>query len=268
MYTKWAPIISHAREIVGLYDTGVTLRQLFYRLVADGTLENTQTRYNQLSRKTAEARRCGKFPDLIDRTRTIHEYQSWSSPHDAVTSLARTYRRDRTEGQPYSLYLGVEKAGIVAQLELWFGELGIPIVSFHGYASQSYVFEVIQHVKRQGRSGVMIYAGDFDPSGKDIPEDFAHRSNCWEKFHRIALSWKQIERYNLPPMMGKPNDPRAKGFVRRHGELVQVELDALPPDTLRSLYQRGIDHYWDSDVYETAMAREREDRRALQRVKV
>src|SRR4051794_17237500 len=33
-------ILSHAREIVESYDTGVTLRQLFYRLVSDGTLPN------------------------------------------------------------------------------------------------------------------------------------------------------------------------------------------------------------------------------------
>ena len=29
-YRKWEPVIDHAAEIVVSYDTGVTLRQLFY----------------------------------------------------------------------------------------------------------------------------------------------------------------------------------------------------------------------------------------------
>jgi len=34
---RWAPIVERAREIVAEYDTLVTLRQLFYRIVAAGS---------------------------------------------------------------------------------------------------------------------------------------------------------------------------------------------------------------------------------------
>ena len=59
-------ILLHAKQIVESYDTGVTLRQLFYRLVADSTLPNTQNFYRRLSKQTAEARRAGAFPELLD----------------------------------------------------------------------------------------------------------------------------------------------------------------------------------------------------------
>jgi hypothetical protein len=50
--------------------------------------------------------------------------------------------------------------------------------------------------------------------------------------------------------------------MRRHGiqsvqDLVQSEVDALPPDELRNLYQTAIDWYRPRDAYEAVMERER-----------
>ena len=52
----------------------------------------------------------GTFPALMDRGRSIHRYQTFPSPADARRWLGEIYRRDRTEGQAYAIYLGVEKA--------------------------------------------------------------------------------------------------------------------------------------------------------------
>jgi hypothetical protein len=69
--TAWAPVLERARAIVESYDTAVTLRQLFYRLVSEGLISNTRSAYQNLSRLTAIARRAGTFPRLVDRTRRI-----------------------------------------------------------------------------------------------------------------------------------------------------------------------------------------------------
>jgi hypothetical protein len=200
---------------------------------------------------------------LIDRTRRIHRYQSFDSPEDAVDWLRQIYRRDRTEGQDVSIYLGVEKAGIVEQLESWFGALGIPILAFGGYSSQSYVDDIKEDVAAQDRPAVLIYAGDFDPSGEDIDRDFLERTGCFDNVVRVALTADQVEQYELPEQMGKRSDTRARKFVERHGRLVQVELDALPPDLLRDLYANAIADYWDESAFKAAVAREREDAAAL-----
>jgi hypothetical protein len=92
----WTAIVLAASEIVRGFDTSVTLRQLFYQLVASQIIENTRQDYNTLSRKTGEARREGTFPDLIDKTSRILVPQWYSSPEDAIERLRRTYRRDRT----------------------------------------------------------------------------------------------------------------------------------------------------------------------------
>lgn len=146
------------------------------------------------------------------------------------------------------MYLGVEKAGLVVQLESWFGERGVPILALGGYSSQSYVSEILGDV-RTGRAAVLLYAGDFDPTGEDIDRDFVARTGCWDQVVRVALSAEQVTRYRLPPNPGMATDSRAAGFVSRYGQLVQAELDALLPETLRSLFADAIAEYWDEYAY-------------------
>lgn len=259
----WGPIVRHASEIVRSYDTGVTLRQLFYRLVSDGTLANTQSAYKSLSSRTAEARRQGTFPDLIDRGREIHRYETFAGVEQARQWLERIYRRDRTEGQEFSVYLGVEKAGMVIQLQSWFGDFGVPVLALGGYSSQSYVGDVVRDVHASKRPAVLLYAGDFDPSGEDIDRDFLARTECFDKVVRVALSADQVLQYDLPPQPGKATDSRASAFIARHGSLVQVELDALPPDTLRGLYEQALEEFWDASAFEQALEQEEAERAEL-----
>ena len=231
----WVPVIDRARVFVESRDPGtVTLRTVFYRLVIEALIPNILTHYKRLSSLTAEARRAGEFPDLFDRGRSIHRYATYPSPEAARDRLARTYRRDRTEKQDASLYLGVEKAGHVTRLLTRFGDLGIPILALGGYASQSYVKDVVADVGASGRPAVLLYAGDFDPSGEDILRDFLARTDCFTKVDRIALTADQVLEYDLPPLPGKTTDTRAARFIAEHGALVQVELDALDAARRRS----------------------------------
>jgi hypothetical protein len=255
--------LERAAEIVSSYDTGVTLRQLFYRLVSEELLPNTLTAYKTLSARSAEARREGWFPALIDRGRSIHRYQTFSDPESAREWLRHIYRRDRTENQDTSIYLGVEKAATVEQLKMWFGELGLPILVLGGYSSQTCCGNLAEDVLEQDRSAVLLYAGDFDPSGEDIDRDFLERTNVFDKVIRVALNPDQVREYELPVQMGKSTDSRAAGFVRRHGTLVQVELDALPPDILRNLYEEAIEVFLDMSKWRRAVDREEEERDQL-----
>jgi hypothetical protein len=261
----WSRVLSVAADIVRSYETGVTLRQLFYRLVAEGYLPNTSSAYKSLSKTTAAARRRGSFPNLIDRTRTIYRYETFTGADGARVWLADIYRRDRTEGQDVSLYLGVEKHGLVELARTWFGDLGVPIVALGGYSSQTYVDEIASDVAQQGRSAVLLYAGDFDPSGEDIPRDLVARTGCFGEVVRVALAAEQVQTYDLLPFPGKATDSRARAFRERYGQLVQVEVDALPPDVLKGLFQAAINRFWDVPTYECVLAREAEERRALRR---
>jgi hypothetical protein len=80
---------------------------------------------------------------------------------------------------------------------------------------------------------------------------------------RVALTADQVEEYDLPPAPGKATDARASAFEARHGRLVQVKLDALPPDTLRELYADELADWWDHDAYQSVLYAEADDRRRL-----
>lgn len=261
--TDWAELLTVGHWFVGSVGGGVTLRQLFYHLVARGLLLNTTTAYKALSDRTTRAREAGVFPALLDRGRQIVRLPMWADVSDAKAWLWDVYHRDRTVGQPVVVYLGVEKAGMVEQLRAWFGDRGVPIIPLGGYASHTFKQDVLADVRADGRRAVLLYAGDFDPSGEDIDRDFVAKTGCWTEVVRVALSAAQVKAYDLPPMVGKATDSRASAFVARHGRLVQVELDALPPDTLRDLFAAALAPWWDEAAFRAVVEAEAADRAAL-----
>jgi hypothetical protein len=242
MRVSWPLVLDAARGIADEYDTEITLRQLWYRLVAAKVLPNVQSYYRRLSAMTAAARRDGTFPDLVDESRDIYGGAGDTSPAEALRSAADYYRRDRTEGQPVTLVLATEKRGLLNLLNPWFGALGVLRVAAGGFDSQSHIDDLVRTVERRGRPAVLLYSGDFDPSGEDIERDFIERTNCWKATRRVALTPRQVIDYELPEYTPTDEewrklqrDPRAKAFERRHGSLVQYEVEALTPSDFRDM---------------------------------
>lgn len=289
----WDPIIDAARTIVLSYAYLITLRQLHYRLVMTAGLGylNTEGDYKRLSSLTAEGRRDTSFPALLDQTRETHRANSWDDPADALRSMLHWYRLDRTAGQTNLLVLAGEKATLLAQLEAWFDDLGLPIVLLRGYGSQTYVDDVREMVDDDGREPVLIYAGDFDPSGEDILRDFLDRCDVFDpaNVERIAVRERQITPLSLVVNEGKADDSRAVGFVDRYPTLhaahglgtgkmvrtsggrmrptpVQIEVEAIDPNVLQGLYQAAIDRYWDASAYDDVVQAEVAEKALLREV--
>jgi hypothetical protein len=266
--TGWPPVIERAAEIVREYETAVTLRQVFYRLVAEELIPNTESAYKRLSALTAKARREGTFPALTDHTRSVERVQTFTSPAEALGALARSYRRDLLEGQPWLPMIVVEKATLIVQVRSWFGDLCVPVGALRGYSSESYERVILDLVTRERdtstREAVLLYCGDFDPTGEDIPRSFAELTGL--ELQRVALTPEQVDEYDLPPALGKATDSRAADFMARHGRLVQVELEALSPAVLYDLLAAEVDRIVDVSLTETV--REREELEQLQLAEV
>jgi len=54
--------------------------------------------------------------------------------------------------------------------------------------------------------------------------------------------------------------------VARHGRLVQVELDALPPDVLRALFEQNVAEFWDTSTFEEVRVLEQAERERLEQL--
>ena len=241
----------------------MTLRQCFYILVSEGLIPNTTGSYKRLSELSAVGRRESTFPSFLDGTRDIIGWQTYDSPEEALDAAAQNYMRDRTEGQPYQLWIAGEKRTLRAQLVDWFAPLGSHIVLCAGYSSQTLCDDVQAVMEEDGRPSVLIYAGDLDPSGEDIARDFIERVDSFDVIERVAVLPEQIASLSLVPQPGKDTDSRAGDFIDRHGSLFQVEVEAIHPNTLRKLYQDAIDKYLDVSEYDRQVQRENDERESM-----
>jgi hypothetical protein len=283
---NWQAILPEAATLVRSYrregsdEATVTLRQLFYRLVASERLPNTQQAYGSLSSMTAEARRGdsrhfhGVFPGLMDRGRDIDRPHQWETAEEAATWLGERFMVDRSSNQPVNLYVVVEKNALRGQLFQWFAPMGLPVIALGGYPSQTLADQVYEdaHERGRGRPNVCIYAGDFDADGQDIARDFEERASCFDEVVHCALTPEQIEQFALPPQPGKWASARARGFAEKYADLfesvygydlVQIELDALPPEELRRIYTEAIDVHFDYPAYDERVAHEKREQRKV-----
>lgn len=268
----WSTIIHDGRGIVRSYSTRVTLRQLHYRLVASsvGGYENTSGCYKQLSARTAELRRQGAFPTLADNGRSVDRPGYDDSVLDALSTMAANYQLDRTDGQDNQIWLLFEKATLQAQFSSWTSPYGLPIAALRGYSSETLEREACDAMERDGRPIIAFYVGDLDPEGEDIERNFqeqAERRGVWFKhWQRLAVTPEQIAQLGLVTNPGKATSSRAAGFVARHGQLFQIETEAVDPAVLQTLVTDAItdDGFFDRDVYDELVAREGRERDRLQ----
>jgi hypothetical protein len=95
-----------------------------------------------------------------------------------------------------------------------------------------------------GRELIVLYVGDFDPSGmnmseEDLPARFAKYGGDHITLQRIALVLEQLEGLPSFPASDKRKDPRYKWFVANYGHHCW-ELDAMDPNDLRDCVEREI----------------------------
>jgi hypothetical protein len=112
---------------------------------------------------------------------------------------------------------------------------------------------------------VILYFGDFDPSGEDMVRSLRVRlddQGARPEIVKCALTVGDIEAYGLPADFTKSSDTRRAAFVAKWGD-VSVELDALPIEVLRERIVVEVERRIDLTALETVRADEDEERRRL-----
>jgi hypothetical protein len=163
----------------------------------------------------------------------------------------QTYRRAIWDDQSDYVEIWLEKdalAGVVyKETEPW----DVPLMVTRGYPSLSYLYEAADRIKECRKPAYLYYFGDLDPSGVDITRtvecgirEFAVGADI--EFERVAVTPQQVKDLNLPTRPTKKTDSRIKNFS---GE--SVEVDAVPPATLRGLVRGRIERH----LYHRALKR-------------
>lgn len=248
----------------------LTLRQVYYQMVARAIIPNNERSYKNLGSLINDGRLAGliDWNAIEDRTRNLRKRSQWQSPAQIVSSAAYSYHLDYWAGQEHYVEVWVEKDALVGIVGQVCEKLDVPYFSCRGYVSQSEMWAAAQRLNKQkdrGRNIVLLHLGDHDPSGIDMSRDIRERNVLFEnfnmEFHRLALNMDQIDQYAPPPNPTKLTDSRSTGYIDRFG-LECWELDALEPRVITNLIKDNVMLYRDEAAYRKVKARE-EDEKAL-----
>jgi hypothetical protein len=283
-YAEWRPqaktrvLLEQVSEVLEEYanQLPLTVRQVFYRLVAIYGYDKTELAYNRLAEHLVRARRARLIPfDYIRDDGIVTYSPDW---HEDVESFwndtarrIKTYARDRQAGQDYRVELWCEAAGMAPQLARVASEFSVPVFSSGGFSSLSAVRTIVDRASDRNVSTVLLHVGDFDPSGESIFESMTADAAAFLEqdkmlarlvLHpiRIALDFHQVDQYDLPTAPPKPTDSRTSAW---RGETCQLE--ALAPDVLAEIVHTSIQYWFDEDVLDEQLAAEDLDKVELWR---
>lgn len=293
-------IIDSANDVIRKYQGegyDLTLRQLYYQFVAlnlfpdewlvkltGGQLtKNHERNYKKLGGILNDARLAGHvdWDAIVDRTRSLNEWQHETSVADALQRMKRNYTLDMWDNQPIRVEVWVEKEALAGVFNRICAEYDVPYFACRGYtsASSSYAAyqRVVERVERDQKT-LILHFGDHDPSGLDMTRDIEDRlrtmveseeyggsdyDNCFE-IRRLALSHAQVLEFDPPPSPAKITDSRAKGYMETYGD-DSWELDALEPTKLADLAKVEIESVIDYELWEETEERIKEDRKLIQK---
>lgn len=253
----------------------LTLRQLYYQLVAAALIENTTRSYKRLGAQLVEARLGGLVPwDAIeDRGRSLIDVERHADPDAFLQSSIAYYGEDVRRTQESHVEVWIEKDALAGVLHDVCMENRVPLFPCKGYASISALWEAAQRFRAEPRPVEILHLGDHDPSGLDMTRDIRDRLDLLAGpdvgpfVQRIALTMDQIRQYNPPPNPAKVTDSRAGGYIAKHGR-DSWELDAIPPGDLVALVREAIAEETDADAFQACLDEESENRDRLRRTEV
>jgi hypothetical protein len=254
-------LIKLVNHVVSEYQAqgySLTLRQVYYQMVARDIIPNNIRSYKNLGNLINDGRLAGYIDwfAIEDRTRNLRTLSHWNTPESIIESAASSYQRNWWEGQEYYVEVWVEKDALIGIVGEICNKLDVAYFSCRGYVSQSELWSAARRLKQKqdyGQKPVILHLGDHDPSGKDMSRDIIDRLDLFGvpsvKFYRIALNMDQIEEYNPPPNPTKITDSRASGYIAEFGHECW-ELDALEPKTISDLIRKHVKKYRNEEIYE------------------
>ena len=276
--------IAHEYHAQGLT---LTVRQAYYQLVSRGMGESSQKYYKRVVGALSDARCSGDFPMhlIVDRGRTVHEgdFTTWDMDVDDGEAQAQAYverlpldclSAAMWYGQPIHTSVWVEKEALSGVFEKPCKDLGVSWFACKGYPSLSVLWEWMKNIEdSEHEEAKVLYFGDHDPDGWEIPRAAERRLNELAKvwgleiplisFERIALNMDQIQQYSPPPFWAKPTSSRYAGYIEEHDTDSAWELDALDPMTLRALITAKVKENFDTDIFQANRAQLKQARQEL-----
>jgi hypothetical protein len=213
----------------------MSVRQIFYVLVARLVIQKTKQEYDQLAYLLRKARRARVIPfeHIHDQgsvlPRSLNGWEHASNLAALVRHIVANFNLDPQLGQWRRLVVWCEAAGMLAQLRRVCSPYDIHVITGGGFDSLSDKWRFAQLVLGIEDPVEVLHIGDLDQHGESsfevLSEDMPAFDCPTVSFTRLAVTLKQVAAYSLPTDFEHPN-------------IVQAE--ALPPDILADIVETAI----------------------------
>ena len=261
-------VIRQAILQIVLAGNGMTVRHLFYRLVAAGAVEKTEAEYDgTVSRLAVELRRSGDIPfgKIVDGSRLYSAPTTYDSIEDALSDTAATYRRSYWRTADRNVEVWCEKDAIRALIHGVTWHYAVPLMVTRGFSSESIVHQLAEETRRSGKPRIILSLNDYDPSGSIMLADILNRARHYAPEvlfvpQQVALTRQQVDEYRLPT---RPTKTAGNTHAAKFEDTQSVELDAMEPDDLRALLRDAIEQHIDADELHVMQAAEASERKLL-----
>lgn len=158
----------------------LTLRQLYYQLVAGDMIRNDDKVYKKLSSILDDLRYGGNvdWNAIEDRGRVPYMPYTTDGIPDAMSDIINAYRRRRCDDQDNVIEVWTEKDAISGILKRITSKYTVQLVVNKGYSSSTAMYGAYNRIfdaLEDGKSFHLYYFGDHDPSGLDMIRDITER---------------------------------------------------------------------------------------------
>ena len=234
-------LISYARE-----QSPVTVRQLFYAATVRELIEKSESGYNKVQAQVLALRREGRLPyrHIADATRYMRKPQTFDGWQAALQNTAQLYRKALWAETDLEVQVWVEKSALAGVIYPVTAEYDVPLMPTGGYTSETFAYGAVADLEGTGRKLVVYALYDFDRSGRDATASlrekvvrFGRELRVRVEFNLLGLTEAQVIDLDLPTRPPKRNTTADRGWPYAYA----AELDAIPPDTLRSMVRDAIE---------------------------
>ena len=258
-------------EVFAAIHPPMTVRQVYYQLTTRHAVDKTDAGYDRVQLALTAMRRNGSIPYdwIADNSRAYYQARTHANLTTALADMHEFYRRDLWTEQPVHVEVWLEKRSLVSQLMPVCEQFGVRLYPMGGYASISFAYEAAMELVQIDKPIHVYHLSDLDADGaySSVALERELRQHGAEfHFHRLALTPQQVEDWQLQDA-GRPQKRTASRWnwwVANYGASQPAyELDAIHPDTLRSLVHDAIIAHIDRWQWTNLQRIEREEKESL-----
>jgi hypothetical protein len=249
----------------------ITGRGIGYKLFTRGLIPSMETKEMQrVYRLLKEARERDIIPWewIVDETRSLERVSTWDNPEQYARCVARSYRRDFWSQQPIRCEVWSEKGTVRGVLQPVLDQYAVGFRVMHGFSGATTIYDAAQD--DDGRQLIVLYVGDYDPSGmfmseEDLPTRLSEYGGDHIELERIALTREHTRDLPSFPATDKHKDPRYRWFRANYGDRCW-ELDAMDPNDLRDCVEQAIDELIEPVAWDRCEVVNRAEQQSLQTI--